>query len=193
MPRASDSRPLSSVEEDVITEINAARAHPDAYASLLETWKPFYQGRRIVVYHDGIEEVELTEEGLPALEEAITTLRATHPLPALQVSQALCRSARDLAEAQGPTGQVGHVGADGSDPMQRARRYFARPKLIGEALSYGRDGGKDVVRHLLVDDGVKNRGHRKNLLDARFDFIGVACGPHTVYGTMCVIDLGAQF
>jgi uncharacterized protein YkwD len=193
VPPAPDAKPLSSFEQDVITEINAARTHPDSYAALLETWKPFYQGLRVVVPHDGIEEVELTEEGAAALDEAVKALRATEALPALQLSEALCHSARDLAEAQGPTGDVGHIAPDGSDPMVRARRYFAKPKLIGEAISYGREGGKDVVRHLLVDDGVKDRGHRKSLLDPRFRFVGVACGPHTVYGTMCVIDLGDHF
>lgn len=193
LPPAPDSKPLSSFEQDVITEVNAARAHPDSYASLLETWRPFYRGRRIVVPRDGSEEVELTEEGLAGLDEAINLLRATHPLSTLLVSDALCRSARDLVETQGPTGQVGHIAPDGSDPMARARRYFPKPKLIGEAISYGREGGKDVIRHLLVDDGVRDRSHRKNLLDPRFRFVGVACGPHTVYGTMCVIDLGEQF
>jgi uncharacterized protein YkwD len=43
-----------------------------------------------------------------------------------------------------------------------------------------------------VDDGVKDRGHRKSLLDPRFDEIGVSCGNHRVYGIMCVIDLAAE-
>jgi hypothetical protein len=192
-PQDSDRQPWASVEKDLVDEVNAARTHPDAYASLLDTWRPFYHGRQIVVPRDGIELVEFTDEGVAGLDEAIEVLRSTHPVPALQIADALCRSARDLVATQGPTGQTGHIAPDGSDPMVRARRYFPKPKLIGEAISYGREGGKDVLRHLLVDDGVRDRGHRRNLLDPRFRFVGAACGPHSGYGVMCVIDLGDSF
>jgi uncharacterized protein YkwD len=41
----------------------------------------------------------------------------------------------------------------------------------------------------VVDDGVKDRAHRKILLDPAFRYAGAACGPHRTFGTMCVIDL----
>jgi len=46
------------------------------------------------------------------------------------------------------------------------------------------------MRQLIVDDGVADRGHREIVYSAELRFAGAACGPHPVYGTMCVIDLG---
>ena len=57
-----------------------------------------------------------------------------------------------------------------------------------EAISYGYQNPRDVVRQLIVDDGVQGRGHRKVLFDSLLRFAGVGCGPHRVYGAMCVID-----
>jgi hypothetical protein len=50
-----------------------------------------------------------------------------------------------------------------------------------------------IVASMLIDDGVPSRGHRQNLLDARFKVIGVAIGPHPSYGHMCVIDLAGSY
>jgi hypothetical protein len=44
---------------------------------------------------------------------------------------------------------------------------------------------------LIVDDGVRRRGHRVLLFSGMFDFAGVSCGGHEVYGSMCVVDLSA--
>ncbi len=60
--------------------------------------------------------------------------------------------------------------------------------LDAEAISYGYQSPQDVVRQLIVDDGVPGRGHRQVLFDASLRFAGVGCGPHRLYGAMCVID-----
>jgi uncharacterized protein YkwD len=41
---------------------------------------------------------------------------------------------------------------------------------------------------LLIDDGIKSLGHRKNILNAGFHFVGIAIEPHKTYGTNCVMD-----
>lgn len=46
---------------------------------------------------------------------------------------------------------------------------------------------------LIVDAGVRDRGHRKNIFMRDFGVVGVACGSHSRYGTMCVMDFAGGF
>jgi hypothetical protein len=48
------------------------------------------------------------------------------------------------------------------------------------------------MRQLIVDDGVADRGHRSIVFSGELRYAGAACGPHPVYRTMCVIDLGVM-
>ena len=45
----------------------------------------------------------------------------------------------------------------------------------------------ELVR-LIVDDGVRSRGHRALLFQADFRFAGVGCGTHRRFGNICVVD-----
>lgn len=40
---------------------------------------------------------------------------------------------------------------------------------------------------MLIDDGISSRGDRKNLLRSDIKTVGIATGPHKVFGTVCVI------
>ena len=48
---------------------------------------------------------------------------------------------------------------------------------------------RDVIRQLIIDDGVADRGHRIVMFADHLRYAGVACGPHPEFGTMCVIDM----
>jgi len=50
-----------------------------------------------------------------------------------------------------------------------------------------------MVMQLIIDDGVKGRGHRKNIFAKGFATAGVACGTHPRFDTMCVIDFSGGF
>ena len=41
---------------------------------------------------------------------------------------------------------------------------------------------------MLIDDGVKSRGHRMNMFGSNYKKIGVACAEHKGYQHCCVID-----
>ena len=184
---------FAGLELAIVAEINRLRGDPSAYATKLEAWRPLNHGQLIITPKDGYETTEETQEGLPALEEAISALRSTHPMTALSVSNSLARAARDHVKNQGPSGQVGHNDTDGRNPLARVGRPTAGRFSLAENISYGRWTAEDLVRHELIDDGVRDRGHRRNLLNKDFHNIGVACGKHASYGIMCVLDFATAF
>jgi uncharacterized protein YkwD len=138
-------------------------------------------------------EILLTEEGVPALDEAIRFLREAKPLPALQASKGMFMAAKDHAKDIGPTGQTGHKGSDGSMVENRVNRYGSWALSIGENIAYDKGRPREVVIGWIIDDGVPNRGHRKYLFDPSFQFTGVATGAHATFGTLYVITFAGRY
>ena len=165
-----------SLESRVLDEVNYARTHPAEYAQVLRD------------YRDHPDEGVTMIEGPEAIDEAIAFLEQQEPLPPLKADVKLSRSAGGYAQDQGPYGLTGHVSADGATLSDRIHRQQVWSMYAAEAISYGYEDPRDVVRQLIVDDGVPDRGHRKVLFNTAIRFAGVGCGPHRVYGAMCVID-----
>lgn len=181
---------LNDREWAVIVEMNRVRKDPSGYAGTLEDYRPYYRGELLEV--PGRTPV-LTEEGRSALEEAILALRAADPAPPLAVSRGLSLAAKDHAEDLGVTGRVSHEGSDGSDVMLRLSRYGTVFRAAGENIMFGEDGGGLVTVKLLIDDGVPERGHRRNILDPDFRVAGVACRPHPRFRSVCVITFAGAY
>ena len=115
------------------------------------------------------------------------------PLLPLVPSPGLQAAAADQVASAGARGLRGHHGADGSSPWERMDRHGRRSGTAAENIAYTRSDPRSIVTVLLIDAGVFSRGHRKNLLNPAFRHVGIACGPHARYGSLCVIDLAACF
>lgn len=174
------------ITKAIIAELNFARTNPSAYAQRLQSYRQLYRGR--IVTRPGATEDLLTKEGVAAVDEAIKFLSRQVPLAPLVADDALARAARDHVRDQGPLGMTDHIGTDGSTPSDRVRRYGAWRRALAEDLAYGPATAVDVVRELIIDDGVRDRGHRKAIFLPVLRVVGVACGYHAAYGTMCAID-----
>jgi uncharacterized protein YkwD len=188
--RPSDMSYLSQMEQQVIAEINEVRANPSAYAAKLEALKPYFDGKLLKL--PGKIALK-TKEGVSAVEEAIQVLRATNPLPPLDPSKGLSLAAKDHVKDQGAKGGIGHLGSDGSNSSIRIARYGYSQGGIAENISYVSDTAEAVVQALIIDDGTPSRGHRNNLLNPRYQLIGVGCGAHRELRVMCVLDLAGSY
>jgi hypothetical protein len=164
------------LDREVLEEINFARTHPAEYALVLRD-----SGRDDDRYGYGDR-----DDG--ALAEAVAFLERQPPLAPLDPSRQLALAAADQAASQGPLGRVGHLGADRSSPAQRIHHRGVWSSRSAETISYGYDTAAAVVRQLIIDDGVADRGHRMIIFDPALRMAGAGCGPHAVYRYMCVID-----
>jgi uncharacterized protein YkwD len=134
-----------------------------------------------------------TKEGPAAVDEAIEFLAQQAPLAGLNYSIGLTYAARDHVLDQGRQGFVGHVGNDGSQSADRVNRYGTWRKAVGENIAYGYATAEGNIIGLIVDDGVPDRGHRHNIFNPDFRYIGVACGYHSYYDIMCVMNYAGDY
>jgi uncharacterized protein YkwD len=188
--KTSTATGLSQAEQDLLTEINQARANPGAYASYLTNLKPFFKGKE---YQPTGRLALTTNEGWAAVEDAINFLRAAKPMGPLTASTGLSLSAQVHVKDQGGAGTTGHKGADNSLIEQRVKPFGKWQGAIGENLTYGNDSARERVLTWLIDDGFASRGHRKRLLSIDYKVAGLSCGPHPQYGAMCCLTLAGGF
>lgn len=181
-----DADYLSQIDKAVVCEINKCRTNPSRYAD--EVLRPFMESiSSESTFMDSEGFGILTKEGVSAVEEAINALETQLPRPMLRPRRSLCLASADHCKDQGQRGLVGHNGSDGSTPLSRVLRYDRGCKGCGENIDYGFKTGVEIVRSLIIDDGVPSRGHRKNIFHD-YHHVGTAFGPHAVFRYMCVID-----
>lgn len=173
------------LEDEVLDEINYARANPRQYAQELR--------REDVAVRQGRGSATFANEDPDAVEEAIDFLMRQPPLPPLKPDARLAAAARAHAVGQGRRGDVGHGGPGGETLGGRLKRHGVWAGISAENISYGYDDARDVVRQLIVDSRVAGRGHRANIFGRAYQSAGVGCGGHGTYGAMCVIDFAGAF
>ncbi|MGD0586927.1 MAG: CAP domain-containing protein, partial [Oryzomonas sp.] len=171
----------------VLAEVNLARTAPRTYVGFLREFRGMFRGKYFVL--PGSDTRMQTNEGVKAVDEAIKVLSRQKPLSPLAWSDGLAAAAAELAKEQGESGAIGH----GGGIRERIERHGKWNGLIGEDIGYGPTEARNMVMQLIVDDGVPDRGHRKNIFSTVFRTAGVACGPHPEFGGMCVIDFTDQF
>ena len=181
---------LSDLEREVVEELNLARTQPDEYADFLDAYAKLLVGREL---RENGEITILTKEGRSAVNEAIRFLKHQKPLSRLTASEGMSKAAADMVWMQESTSQTGHVGRDGSKFSDRLNRYGKWEGSCGENIDYGNNTARKIVMALIIDDGVSNRGHRKNIFNPIFKRVGVACGQHKRFRYMCVMELATGY
>jgi uncharacterized protein YkwD len=177
----ASSAKAATFEDRVLSKINQARAAPRAYAQELrrdEARDERYGYARAAYVDDD------------ATDEAIDFLMRQRPLPPLRADGRIAAAAAEHVRRQGPRGDVGH-GAPGSLGA-RLHGHGVWAGISGESISYGQATPSEVVRQLVVDSGVPNRGHRMDIFARSYQAAGVACGRHAAWGSMCVIDFAGE-
>lgn len=169
---AADFKYFSEEEKKVIFFMNLARLDGNLFAeTLLDAY----------VKANGIDNSSY-------LRSLYRDLKNVEGLPLLIPEEDLTSIAQGHATESGRTGHVGHKGFE-----KRFEPYMGAPYTnVGENCSYGYARAIDIVITLLIDEGVKNVGHRVNILKPDFNSVGVAIREHKQFRFNCVIDFGKQ-
>ncbi len=177
----------ANLTQEVISELNRVRTNPQAYAAYLSEHRGLYTAEGYLKQPG--RPLLRTHEGVAALDEAIRELSHARPQAPLNASDLLVGSGRLLIDEQSRNGETGH----GSMPFDRMARAGVIGGSRGEDVAYGAHTAEQIVYNLVVDDGVRDRGHRRNIMQTMFSEAGVSVGSHPVYGVMCVIDFAGRY
>ena len=182
---------LDKLEQEVIHELNKVRNDPKRFAEeYMEELRAFFDGK--IYTYPGRTPIK-SSEGVIPLNECIQILKKTDRMPVLNPSEGLTKASFSLADDQQKHGGIGHISRNGSTPLNRIKRYGEWDICSAEDITYGSFEARQIVIALLIDDGVPDRGHRKNILNPCFHFAGVAFGGHPTYQSMCVIDYAGEY
>ncbi|MDJ0588577.1 MAG: pre-peptidase C-terminal domain-containing protein [Pleurocapsa sp. MO_226.B13] len=156
--QAANNAP-TTIEPEILSEINRVRTNPQGYAQWLEEQRQYYDG--IWLKLPGEKPIR-TNKGLKALEEAIAILKEQQPLAPLSESELAAATAIEKLND------------------------FATAHNI-QYISYGRITPKGIVMSLVVDDLFPDRRRRNSLLSPDADNTGVICKPDPRYAKVCAI------
>lgn len=161
---------LNEEEKKVILFMNMARHDGSLFAeSFVE---PF------------VEEQQIKKSSY--LKSLYKDLKKIKNLTPLRPEEDLTAVAQGHATKSGKTGHVGHKNMDRRFAPLEGNPYVG----WAENCSYGYQEALNIVITLLIDEGIKDLGHRKNILNERYNSVGVAIRPHKKYRVNCVIDFG---
>ena len=112
-------------------------------------------------------------------------LQGVKDLPMLIPEKDLYDAARDHATKSGVKGTEGHKGF-----KARYTPLMGTYMEVGENIYYGEYTPEEIVLQLLIDQGIEDLGHRNNILNPRFNSIGLSIKPHKEYKYNCVMSFG---
>lgn len=154
---------MSPEERRMILEINLARAYPKVYAQIISTYlDEKANGSFGLDYDDYMAGLELLDE-----------LKSTEPMSILKPMPCVYEAAKKHGIDCDTRGFLDHTGSDGSAPWDR---ILGKCKELSQGNENLQGGGssnpRDAVISLLIDGGISNRGHRYNMLDRSWVYVG---------------------
>ena len=165
---------MSSDEQNVLYFINLARINPKKFET--EVLNPFLK-----------ENKKYSRKYIRSLRK---DLNKTQNLSPLKYTEDLFKFAKHHAKTTGKKGKTGHRSVTLKGYKARTKKLLKNYSSVGENIHYGPNNPKTIVLELLIDDGIKGVGHRKNILSKNFVYASVSIQPHKKYKFNTVIEFG---
>lgn len=175
-----------SVTKDLYRELNRARTDPKNLLPDLKKMRNYFKDKEY--RNPKLDYVLMTDEGVKGVEEAIDYIRHKAKfVEKLKQDEKLEEAAIELLDHIGPNGYTQHQ--HGSKSMKsRMKKHLDEPGAMAENISFGWKNARDIILQMVIDDGVANRGHRKNLFDNTYERVGIASGMHKGFGHCAVFE-----
>ena len=167
-------------------ELNKLRQNPKSYIPLIEAEMKTLKKNNVLKKKDSSLQIQ-TLEGKTAYEDAISFLREQKEVNPLTKEIKLSYAALDLVTDIGERGVVSHQDKDGNYMSERIEKYCEWDYCANEVIEVSSKSATDILISLLVDDGIRDKLNRRALFQNVYNYVGIACGPHTEYEIVTVL------
>lgn len=164
---ARDVPYLSSMEKDMVAEINLVRSNPKGYIKYVQAYIEEQERHKVNGTGFGNE-----AEEIKTAKELIKQLKKTPRLAVLKPHKGVYKAAKVHGKEGKQKGELNHKGKNGSWPWDRVKKYAPDLTDGNENLVGGPSNIRTAVMILLVDTGIPSRGHRKTLLNPTWRYVG---------------------
>lgn len=186
---AKDADYLTEEEKNLILAMNLIRHDPPKYSRLYVYPRlQYFQG---TAFHFPGKIPLRTREGIEAVRELYLELLESEPIPLFLPSKGLSMAAKGHANYMKSTGNASHEGRGGMSV--RANRHGQWVRSLAENLAWGVSNSHEAILSLMIDDGIKNRGHRINMMNPVYEKVGVGIETHPRFRISYVIKYAADF
>lgn len=158
---------------DILKAINSVRKAPAKWADKIDKEYIKNMDKDKVTHKKWKRKFK---EGLPAMQEAVKYLKNAKPKGELSLSYGMSYAAFKHSVYLLSKKTLTHNGKGGSSMSNRLEEYGDWQTTIGENIiktTKNTRTAEHVIMEFILDDGVKNRGHRENLFKASFKKLGV--------------------
>jgi hypothetical protein len=125
-------------------------------------------------------------------EDIIKIMKDYSSLPELSSNIALKNAAKKHNNDLCMNGTTGHIGTDKSNVKDRIYKFDKNFDYFGENIYFGINNPLFIVINMLIDKYGHEKQNRNNILDERFQEVGISLGEHLIYGYSCVIVFGSK-
>ena len=158
---ASNELYINSMDKEMIKEINFVRQYPKVYASITANY----------LSNESNSWWGLNQDEYDAGLELIEELKIMIPSQLLYSKECVYQAAKKHGQDCKDRGYTDHTGSDGSSPFKRISE-FCKGLKGNENIVGGRKNVRILVIQLLIDAGISSRGHRYNMLNPSWNYIG---------------------
>ena len=177
---------FNHIQTMLYKELNKLRQNPKSYIPLIEAQMKTIKKNNVLKKKDSDLQIQ-TLEGKAAYENAISFLQAQKEVNPLTKEIKLSYAAQDLAKDIGERGVVTHQDRDGHYVSDRIEKYCEWDYCANEVIEVSSKNVTDILISLLVDDGIRDKLNRRALFQNVYNYVGIACEPHTEYDIVTVL------
>lgn len=171
---------MNTAEQRMVLEINFVRKYPKVYAQIISA---YLSDRSESIW--GLQ-YDTYQAGMELIEE----LNSMQPLNVLNPKECVFNAAKIHGLDCQRRGFFDHTGSDQSAPWDRILKQCSDFKTGNENGSGGSLDPRKSVIGLLLDSGISTRGHRYNILDKRWKYVGCYRYKDAKYGYFWVQNFG---